>query len=547
MNKPDMPFLKRHWGGWPGIFTSCDAGGERYASETWWIFVAAFAVAASAFLLEVRAGFNLWDEGYLWYGVQRTLSGEVPLRDFMSYDPGRYYWAAALLKPFHAQGIVAVRLATAAFAAIGVAIGAAFISRHSAGSKQAALLPCIAATFLCLLWMVPWWKQYDETVSIVLLVSLAHTLSRPCSRRFFVHGVVVGGAAIFGRNHGLYGAFACFLAVPFLIPVASRATAIRWALMLAAGVLLGFSPILVALCVDHGFAEMFWESIRYVLFEHKGTNIPLPVPWPWSVPTVGGVAVWGRYWVIGCMFVLLPLFCLGGMVVMARGVWRDRKLVSPAFSACVLTAVHYLNVAFSRADIPHLAQAIFPFLFGVLLWPLRGGSRHWVRGAGVGLLVLLSLWMMLPMHPLYARYNQGHWQRVAVGKDKLWMSGDVAASVEDIQHLANQYLPKGGAILSVPAWPGSYALLGMRSPIYEIYPLLPRSSMFQQDEIARLEKAKPALVLFNDVPIDGRSDLRYGATHPLLVDYIDSHYRLLPYAANEPSLKVYVLNPSNLH
>lgn len=158
------------------------------------------------FIWQGNKGFNLWDEGFLWYGVQRVLLGEVPIRDFMAYDPGRYYWSAALLSIAGDNGIMSVRIAGAIFQGLGLFVGLLLVAQTTK-AKDKFNIPFIiisAATFV--LWMFPRHKLFDISLSIFLVGILTFLVSNPKPKRYFLAGVGVGLVAFFGRNHGMYGA-----------------------------------------------------------------------------------------------------------------------------------------------------------------------------------------------------------------------------------------------------------------------------------------------------------------------------------------------------
>ena len=95
----------------------------REASRSAALPLALAVLFAAAFqLLLGHTYLGLVDEGFQWYGVLRVREGEVPMRDFQAYDPGRYYWCALWSFVF-GRGIVGVRAAGAVFQALGLFCG----------------------------------------------------------------------------------------------------------------------------------------------------------------------------------------------------------------------------------------------------------------------------------------------------------------------------------------------------------------------------------------------------------------------------------------
>jgi hypothetical protein len=240
----------------------------------------AFFIVFTFFLWQAHKGFSLWDEGFLWYGAQRVMLGDVPIRDFMAYDPGRYYWSATLMHLWGDNGIISLRLTLAIFQATGLYVGLLLIARHL---KKSNFLFLMITALVLVTWMIPRHKLFDVSISIISISILSILAQSPTQRNYFFTGLCIGAIAIFGRNHAMYAvAGSLFTMLLLCINQTGNVNFFKGLYSWFIGILIGFSPVVFMLIFVPGFTKAFWESIQF-LFQFKATNIALPIPLPWLV------------------------------------------------------------------------------------------------------------------------------------------------------------------------------------------------------------------------------------------------------------------------
>ncbi len=487
------------------------------------------------FLWQGNVGFSLWDEGYLWYGTQRVLLGEVPLLDFKAYDPGRYYWAAAFMHLFGDNGIMALRVSVAIFQAIGVFVGLFLIC---SGAKRQNIFYILLSAIILMLWMYPRHKFYDISISILLIGSLYFLIHNPTARRYFFSGLVVGLAAVFGRNHGLYGIIGSLTAMAWLSIKREPSHTLGFArgfFLWSAGVIAGFMPVLIMALVIPGFATAFFQDI-FFLYERNFTTLPRPVPWPWLADFSPGIFAEGlRQVLIGLFFVAAIVFAVF-FIIWVFCQKTHGKQTSPAVVAAAFLMLPYAHHVYSSADISHLAQGVFPLLIGFLafFYPLPAKIK-WPLALT---LCLASLWIMLPQHPGWQCRGSSRCVNAEISQNILKVRQGTARDIELLRHLARQYASQGETFITVPVWPGAYALLERKAPIWEIFPLHPQSKAFEEAEIERIKQARPAFAVIIDFPLRGRDELRYKNTHPLTNKFIQDNFERLPYPPR-PEYQIY--------
>lgn len=483
--------------------------------DLWVCALLAGGCTAASFLVHMRDAIGP-DEGYLWYGTLRVLEGEVPLRDFRSYEPGRYYWCAAWMLAF-GKGILALRLAVHLF--YWLALAAGLLALRLGGMDWPGTF---AAALLLTAWAYPQHKLFEPGLSMLAVLAGAVLILSPGPGAFMLAGAVAGLTAFVGINYGLYAGAALFF-LTLLAALKIQAIPVLQALgAFSGGFALGSLPLILMLVLIPGFAGTFFERRVRAVVKRGSTNLPLPVPWPWRpVPrAISGLSPFGRQctrW----LFLLAPVFCWSVAVGAWFVSWAAIQAISVAVAAGFVGTFNFHH-AMSRADLSHLAQSMAPVILG-LFGILAGVPLAWI--ALFVLFGLASAISVLQMYPLVNRIRAPHsYDALVIGRNRIWVPRNSAQALTQVRDAVAKYLRPGESILAVPTLGALYPILGLRAPAYDIFCVYPASEIEQERMLRSIESSRVRLVAVDNGGLDGREDLRFSNTHPRVWAYLRDRF-----------------------
>ena len=494
-----------------------DAGAINVFSESivfypWQVLLLAAILALGSFGLQGRYGINVADEGFLWYGVRQTALGQVPLRDFQAYDPGRYYWSAAVAL-VAGNGLLTLRFSQSLFQIIGLWAGL-----MAAGRVVQSWPLLIAVGLMLTLWMFPAHKLFDGALLLMGIWVAVRLVEEPLSARIFTAGLFVGLCVFFGRNHALYNflAQACLLLLlHFKLHALSGSQVGIWLI----GIAIGLIPIIAMFAGVPGFFSRYIESVHSI-FRH-GTNLALPVPWPWRVAPNSVANV--NQFLLGTFFIALPLFYVGTVIALITT--RSENISHHALlAACVFLGLFYLHHAFSRADFSHLAQIIHPFLLGSL--PLLGflDARKASLWFGVAIMIAAGIFSIGRLTPVYKSFtSRTPWIPCNAG-GKIFVPPSVHQLFTSLRGFVSKNVTSKEGVLIAPFTPALYPILERESPLWDLAFYFPATAQRQQAMVRQLEAKNVTWAIISEMLPDKRADLRFSVTHKLVGQYLAENF-----------------------
>ena len=472
------------------------------------------------------------DEGFLWYGALHIFQGQVPILDFQAYDPGRYYWCAAVLAVF-GKGLMSLRLAAGLFQFLSLSLGLLALRRVLV-SPFALLWAGLLAVFFMLMPC----RYFTAGLAPIALFFAVRLIEKPSPRRHLAAGIYTGLAAFIAVNHGFY-IFMAFLALMLYLNAKSCINGGKKNyLFYLTGTASGLLPLWGMMIAIPGFFGSYLLRMESILsaFTSGKANVSFPIPWPWTVDwhvivsTLPDMRAQSLEFInrfsIGVLFIFVVvwyLFSIPALVRIKKPADGPRSL----FVASVFIGVFYLGHIFSRSDLVYLGEGIFPVMAALLAWHAFA-APSW-KTVSRFLVVLFSVVSFLSAGLrstiiFKTMVPEGGMTWYRVGKDRIWLTKPDAKYIENVRKLVAEHVGPQEPLLLAPLLTTFYCLLERESPVHELYFHIAPMRAMEKRTLRELEENKVNWAIVADLIVDGRPEQALSRTHPLLWKYLTEHY-----------------------
>lgn len=464
----------------------------------------------------LRVGVELADEGYLVFGTASLLDGQIPIRDFRAYDPGRYYWCG-LFALFFGRGYFATRIAMAVTMMLALGLLTALVLKAT-GEPLLSVLSCA----LALIWMQPRTKQIENLFVVLGLLVLFNLSENGTSFDYVVLGGTIGLSAFFGLNIFTYLVGTSVLAFAFALALPTGALLAN----LGLGLALGFMPVLLIMLTAKGYADEYLHRKILTLLKRGTSNLKLPLPWLWANGTTGfdGMPPVQR-WSLMALFTLLPLLFLCGLSLPFfldfQNLNGPTRLVFLA-SCFGLSSFHH---TLSRADLVHIFQPVL-----CLIFVLSAGGFALFGVVGSGILLCLAIagsislvWTEQFHLPGY-REIRDDLKPFECATDRLLLPTGLATQMEKLQQVTQKFTVKGEPILAAPVQIGLCTMFERTHAAFDSFPVYPSNVAARHSMLEDLKRSRPKLMLIETVAVDWRKDLVFLNNYPEVAALIASEY-----------------------
>lgn len=466
------------------------------------IILAAFLLTKIGHRLLYNVNINMADEGYLWYGVKKVRKGFLPIRDFRAYDPGRY-WFYALFFSVHSCELVSLRIVNSLLTMIGLVLCGLILEIHQ--------IP-IGFTLFILPFMYLALGANHKSIDLVTPLVSIFLLSTFCLNTDSTNiakflWVWVGLTWLIGLNHFLYNTVG--IGLFFLVLWISGSLSWAEIFLPFRFIGLGILPMLMFLTVP-GNGKVYYHRKISPILQRKSTNLKIDLPHFWHLDQNASRSTH----ILSYAKSVTPLFLISTLVYLLI----EGRIASPSFGIACLS-IPYFNHFLSRSDREHFRPV--SIILSLLLLHLKSIPA-----------LICSALLIYVIYELYGRVMINSYKNLKKSSNphvfniqgcNFFLRADDKQLFELIRQLLENLQNRSNpSILAVPLLASVYPIFDLEPPIYDIFPVYPANKARQESIMNELQKQEIDFCVVQLLPLDGREDLLFKNTHPLVWSYLQT-------------------------